>query len=73
MAARPEPMPPLLPVIPEYTPWLAKARGVAAADAAGVDATFAARHGVAATPPPDPGARAQRPEEPRGVVADEKA
>jgi hypothetical protein len=71
-------MPPLLPVIPEYTPWLARARGVAAADAAGADATFAARHGAAGVPPPDPadgsGQRAAgRPEEPRGAVADETA
>ncbi|EHJ48093.1 hypothetical protein DFW101_2087 [Solidesulfovibrio carbinoliphilus subsp. oakridgensis] len=78
MAARPEPMPPLLPVIPEYTPWLAKARGVAAADAAGVDATFAARHGVTSVPPPEPAdgagqGAAGRPEERRGTVADETA
>ncbi len=70
MAAPTDPMPPLLPVIPEYTPWLEKVRRETAADAARADATFAARHGVesiASAGSDGP------PEHPRGAVADKTA
>lgn len=70
MAAPTDPMPPLLPVIPEYTPWLDKVRRETATDAARADAAFAVRHGEQG------GASAGSdgpPEHPRGAVADKTA
>lgn len=63
MTAPSDPMPPLLPVIPEYRPWLEKVIETTARDAAAADAAFAARRGAAIGAP----------EHPRGAVADETA
>ncbi len=62
MAAPSDPMPPLLPVIPEYRPWLEKVIETTARDAAAADAAFADRRGTAGVP-----------ECRRGAVADETA
>ena len=78
MAHAPEESPPLLPVIPEYKPWLDRVIKETAADAQVADAGFAARHGpisgpygivaeAAVSPLANP------PEQTRGVLADEKA
>ncbi|MEL7639553.1 MAG: hypothetical protein AAGU21_07900 [Solidesulfovibrio sp.] len=63
MAAKTDALPPLLPVIPEYVPWLDKARDEAAADAA-----FAGRQGAMTA-----GTAGATPENPRGGIADETA
>ncbi len=74
MADRPEPLPPLLPVIPEYKPWLDRVIKETAADAGAADAAFAARHGAASGPLGAPAARTEAQAElARGVIADAKA
>ena len=74
MANAPEQSPPLLPVIPEYKPWLDRVIEETAADAKVADAAFASRHGPATGPA---GVAASTPagpaEEPRGAIADETA
>ncbi|MYL83682.1 hypothetical protein GTA51_11150 [Desulfovibrio aerotolerans] len=78
MANAPEQSPPLLPVIPEYKPWLDRVIKETAADATVADAGFAVRHGalsgpdgivarVAVSPAASPA------EHPRGAIADETA
>lgn len=66
MPNAPEESPPLLPVIPEYKPWLDRVIKETAADARAADAAFAAHHGPATGP-------AGLPETPRGTIADETA
>ena len=82
MAQAPEQSPPLLPVIPEYKPWLDRVIRETAADARTADAGFAARHGAlsgptgvtAQTQASDPAkVPASPPEQPRGGLADETA
>ncbi|WP_428564131.1 MAG: hypothetical protein ACP59X_01675 [Solidesulfovibrio sp. DCME] len=68
MAAKTDALPPLLPVIPEYVPWLDKARDGAAADAARADGAFAGREGAMTA-----GVAGATPENPRGGIADETA
>jgi hypothetical protein len=70
MADTPQPLPPLLPVIPEYKPWLDRVINETAADAAVADAGFAVRHGPVSGP--ESPAKAQ-PELSRGALADETA
>ena len=74
MANAPEQSPPLLPVIPEYKPWLDRVIKETAADAGAADAAFAARHGAASGPLGPAAARTEAQAElARGVIADEKA
>ena len=74
MANAPEQSPPLLPVIPEYKPWLDRVIKETAADAGAADAAFAARHGAASGPEGAARARTESQAElARGVIADEKA
>ena len=74
MADTPKPLPPLLPVIPEYKPWLDRVINETAADAGAADAAFAARHGAASGPLGPAAARTEAQAElARGVIADEKA
>ena len=74
MADTPKPLPPLLPVIPEYKPWLDRVINETAADAGAADAAFAARHGPASGPLGPAAARTEAQAElARGVIADEKA
>ena len=70
MAHAPEESPPLLPVIPEYKPWLDRVINETAADAAVADAGFAVRQGPVSGP--ESPAKAQ-PELSRGALADETA
>lgn len=74
MADTPKPLPPLLPVIPEYKPWLDRVIKETAVDAGAADAAFAARHGAASGPLGPAAARTEAQAElARGVIADEKA
>lgn len=80
MAHAPEQSPPLLPVIPEYKPWLDRVIKETAADAKTADAGFAARQGPISAPAGGPTAGpaaapapANPPERPRGAIADETA
>ena len=66
MPKAPEASPPLLPVIPEYKPWLDRVIKETAADAKMADAAFAAHHGPLSGPN-------RVPETPRGTIADETA
>ena len=72
MANAPEQSPPLLPVIPEYKPWLDRVIKETAADAKVADAGFAARHGALSGPDGLVARVAVSPaEQPRGAIADE--
>lgn len=74
MADTPEPLPPLLPVIPEYKPWLDRVITETAADADAADAAFASRHGPASGPESPAQARlAAQVELVRGSITDHKA
>ena len=78
MANAPEQSPPLLPVIPEYKPWLDRVIKETAADAKVADAGFAARHGPVSGPYGIVTRAAVSPlaspaEQPRGAIADEIA
>ena len=74
MANAPEQSPPLLPVIPEYKPWLDRVIKETAADAGAADAAFASRQGPASGPESPAQARlAAQVELARGAIADQKA
>lgn len=80
MANTPQDPWPLLPVIPEYKPWLDRVIKETAADAKAVDAGFAARQGPVSAPagsstagPATAPAPAKSPEQASGGVTDETA
>lgn len=73
MAAINEPLPPLLPVIPEYTSWTDHVQDNVARDTVAADASFAARHGAMQAGQASGRADAASPEEARGALADQTA